>query len=87
MPDEDRLRAALMAEGDEAALAQAVLTRLALPRPGILPAILPPRVALVTYAGLWLAFVVFGYQVAGGISGDPMLAVVLGDLPGWGMLQ
>lgn len=89
--DRDRLRRALLAEGDEAALTQAVLTRLAVPQTGVLaavlPAILPPGVALAGFGGLWLAVAVLGYQLAGGALGDPLLGFALGDLPVWGMLR
>jgi hypothetical protein len=89
--DMARLHAALRAEGDETALTRAVLARLARPEsgilPGILPVILPPRVALVGYAGLWLAMAVLGYQVMGGALGDPVLALAFGDVPGWELMQ
>jgi hypothetical protein len=89
--DTGRLHAALTVEGDETALAEAVLTRLARPEPGLLagllPVILPPRVALAGYAGLWLALAVLGYQVMGGMLGDPILALALGEAPGWELLQ
>ncbi len=89
--DLGRLRAALMVEGDETALTRAVLTRLARPEPGLLapllPVILPQPVALAGYGGLWLALAVLGYQVMGGVLGDPILALALGEAPGWELLQ
>ena len=84
---EDRLRAALMLPEGETALAQAVLTRLALPRAGILPPILPARVVLASYAGLWLAVAVLGYQFTGGVMGDPVLSLALGEVPGIEVVQ
>ena len=92
--DAGRFHAAMAVDGDEAALTQAVLTRLTrLAQPeaglltGLLPAILPARVALAGYAGLWLAMAVLGYQVMGGALGDPMLALAFGETPGWELLQ
>lgn len=84
--DAGHLHAALMVDGDETALTQAVLTRLALPHHAgvwaMVPAFLLPRVALASYAGVWLALAVVGYQGAGGFAGDPMLALALGDVQG-----
>lgn len=89
--DMDRLQAALTVEGDETALTRAVLAHLARPEPGLLtpllPVVLPQWVALVGYAGLWLALAVLGYQVMGGLLGDPILALALGEAPGWELLQ
>lgn len=90
--DFGRLQDALTVAGDETALAQAVMTRLAQPPErgllaDLLPVILPPRVALAGYAGLWVALAVLGYQVIGGALGDPLLALALGEAPGWEMLQ
>ena len=89
--DLGRLHAALMVGGDETALTQAVLTRLAQPKctvlQAILPVIVPPRVALVTFAGLWLAMAVLGYHLMGGALGNPVLALVLGEAPNWEVMQ
>lgn len=85
--DMGRLHQALTVEGDETALTQAVLTRLARPEAGLLSGMLAQRMALAGYAGLWLALAVLGYQVMGGVLGDPILALALGAAPGWEMLQ
>jgi hypothetical protein len=85
--DLGRLHEALTVEGDETALTQAVLNRLARPKPQRLAPLAPLKVALAGYAGLWLALAVVGYQVMGGMLGDPILALALGAAPGWDVLQ
>lgn len=84
---QDVLRQALLVDPDETALARAVLTRLAQPKHGLLPRILPPRVAWVSFAGLWLVMAILGFQVTGSLLGDPILALALGEMPGWEVLQ
>jgi hypothetical protein len=78
------LTAALAVPVDEAALSQAVLTRLSQPTPRrsfALPAALG-------YAALILAFGWTGYGGLGSLTGDPVLALALGDtLPGWVAMQ
>ncbi len=89
--DDGLLVRALLVAGDEVDLTRAVLTKLARPEPGLLasllPLIVPPRLALTGYAALWLLLAVLGYQLAGGLAGDLVLDLALGQVPGWEIVQ
>ena len=83
----DPLRSALVMPTSEAALSNAVLTRLATPRRANLTRF-TPRLALASYAVLLIAAGATGYGLTSGPTTDPILALAFGDgLPAWGSLQ
>lgn len=87
MAEGDLLQQALLVDGDETELRRAVLTRLARPAPALWPGGVPARLATISFAALWLGMSVFGYQLAGGLIGDPVLDLAMGVMPGWEFMQ
>lgn len=80
--DLNRLRTALMEEVDEAALAQAVRTRLAAPAASRRPPRLAPGMAFASFLALTVMFGAAGWHGGEFLIADPLLDIALGSVAG-----